>query len=227
MGDITGCYVCGEPGHWSKDCRRGQNGNYGGGHMGGIRAARGFPRAGPVYGGGGPPAFPPRSYPAALPPVPAVSHAPGYGISREYAGEARYLSKPVSVFIERPASYERDRYTSPIDYYEKYRARPFGASYLEDRRLSIPPPPPLSSSSLSRMRLAPSSLDPYDRRALPPPSSAASAYYARDRSPIRRVGAGSEGYSYERSRLSPVSRSSAYAVSRARDTPTDRARYDY
>lgn len=226
MGDITGCYVCGEPGHWSKDCRRGQNGSYGGGHMGGIRAARGFPRAGPVYGAGGPVPFPTRSYPAPLPPVPTVSHAPTYGIAREYPVETRYLSKPMSLYPERSTSYERDRYSS-IDYYEKYRARPFATSYLEDRRLAIPPPPPLSSSSLSRMRLAPSSLDPYDRRALPPPSSVASVYYSRDRSPIRRVGAGSEGYSYERSRLSPVSRSSSYTVSRARDTPTDRARYDY
>lgn len=226
MGDITGCYVCGEPGHWSKDCRRSQNGSFGGGHMGGIRGARGFPRAGPAFGSGGPAAFPSRSYPAALPPVPTVSHTPTYGISREYAGETRYLSKPMSVLPERATSYE---HYGSIDFYEKYRARPFASSYLEDRRFSIPPPPPLSSSSLSRMRLAPSSLDPYDRRALPPPSSAtaASAYYSRDRSPIRRVGAGSEGYSYERSRLSPVSRSSSYSVSRARDTPTDRARYEY
>ncbi|XP_027034198.1 RNA-binding protein 4.1-like [Tachysurus fulvidraco] len=227
MGEITGCYVCGEPGHWSKDCRRGQNGSYGDGHMGGVRGARGFPRAGPAYGSGGPAAFPTRSYPTTMPPVTTMSYTPTYGISREYAGETRYLSKPLSVYptIERSTSYERDRYS--LDYYEKYRARPFASSYLEDRRLSIPPPPPLSSSSLSRMRLAPSSFDLYDRRALPPPSSVTSVYYSRDRSPIRRVGVGSEVYSYERSRLSPVTRSSSYSVSRARDTPTDRARYDY
>lgn len=195
--------------------------------MGGVRGGRGFPRAGPAYGSGGPAGFPARSYPATLPPVPTVSHTPTYGITREYAGDTRYLSKPMGVYPpERSTSYDsHDRYG--IDYYEKYRVQPFATSYLEDRRLSIPPPPPLSSSSLSRMRLAPSSHDPYDRRALPPPSSATTAYYSRDRSPIRRVVAGSETYSYERSRLSPVTRSSSYTVPRARDTPTDRALYDY
>ncbi|KAI5104535.1 RNA binding motif protein 4 like isoform X1 [Silurus meridionalis] len=233
MGDITGCYVCGEPGHWSKACRRGQNGSYGGGGggggspMGGIRATSGFPRAGPAYSSGVPAAFPSRSYSATLPPIPTVSYTPSYGISRDYTAETRYLSKPTAVYTERSITYERDPSRYAAEYYEKFRAQPLGSSYLEDRRISIPPPPPLSSSSLSRMRLAPSSLDPYDRRALPPPSSAASAYFSRDRSPIRRVGAGSEGYSYERSRLSPVSRSSSYSVSHSRDTPTDRARYNY
>ncbi len=92
--------------------------------------------------------------------------------------------------------------------------------------LLLPPPP--SSSSLSRMRLAPPSLDPYERRPLAPPPPSASAYFSRDRSPIRRVGAGSEGYSYERSRLSPVSRSSStYIVPRARESYTERVRYAY
>ncbi len=91
-----------------------------------------------------------------------------------------------------------------------------------------PPPPPPSSSSLSRMRLAPPSLDPYERRPLAPPPPSASAYFSRDRSPIRRVGAGSEGYLYERSRLSPVSRSSSsYTVPRARENYTERVRYAY
>ncbi|XP_072543536.1 RNA-binding protein 4.2 isoform X2 [Salminus brasiliensis] len=231
MGDITGCYVCGESGHWSKDCRRGQNGSYGGGPMGGFHGGRGFSGGeGPGYSHGGPEMFPARSYPAGMASIPAVSHQPSYGISRDYGPDVRdrYLSKPVSAYAERPSAYERDRY-SAVDYYEKYRTQSTASSYFEDRRFAIPPPPPPSSSSLSRMRLAPSSLDPYDRRTLPPPPmpSTASSYYSRDRSPIRRVGAGSDGYSYERSRLSPVSRSSSYAVLRAREPSTERPRYAY
>ncbi|KAI4896821.1 hypothetical protein NFI96_029279 [Prochilodus magdalenae] len=230
MGDITGCYVCGESGHWSKDCRRGQNGSYGGGP--GYHGGRGFSEAGPVYGRGGPGMVPAMGYPAGLPSGPPVSHQPSYGITRDYGAEARvrYL-KPVSVYPETSSTYERDHY-SAADYYEKYRTQSLGTTFYDDRGLSIPPPPPPppppSSSSLSRMRLAASSLDPYDHRPLPPPiPSAASSYYSRDRSPIRRVGTGSDGYSYERSRLSPVSRSTSYAASRARDPSTERPRYAY
>lgn len=226
MGDITGCYVCGESGHWSKDCRRGQNGSYGAGPMGGgFKGGRGFSGADPGYSRGGPGMYPVRNYPSG----PAVSHQPSYGISRDYSSDVRdrYLSKPVSAYLERSPVYEGDHY-SAIDYYEKYRTQATASSYYEDRRLAIPPPPPPSSSSLSRMRLAPSSLDPYDCSSLPTAvPSASSSYYSRDRSPIRRVGAGSDGYSYERSRLSPVSRSSSYAVLRDRDPSTERARYAY
>ncbi|XP_066537742.1 RNA-binding protein 4.1-like [Hoplias malabaricus] len=226
MGETTGCYVCGEPGHWSKDCRRSQNGSYGGGP--GFHGGRGFPGGGPVYSRGGPGLLPIRSYMGGMPPGPPVSHQPTYGISRDYGADARerYLSKAVGTYQER-AAYEHSQY-SAVDYYEKYRTRPLSASYYDDRRLSIPPPPPAPPSSLSRMRLAASSTDPYDRRHLPPPlPSAASSYYSRDRSPIRRVGTGSDGYSFERSRLSPVSRSTTYAVSRARDPSGERARYAY
>ncbi|KAL7880460.1 hypothetical protein SRHO_G00027140 [Serrasalmus rhombeus] len=227
MGDITGCYVCGEPGHWSKDCSRGQNGSYGDGP--GFYGGRGFSGGAPGYGRAGPEMFPASSYPAAIPSAPPVSHQPTYGISHDYGADARdqYLSKPVSTYPERSPMYEHENY-SAVDFYEKYRTRPFGSSYLDDRQLSIPPPPPPSSSSLSRMRVAASSLDPYDRRPLPPPlPSTAPSYYSRDRSPIRRVGTGSDGYSYERSRLSPVSRSTSYAVSRARDPSTEHPRYAY
>ncbi|KAG7259367.1 hypothetical protein CRUP_010765 [Coryphaenoides rupestris] len=107
----------------------------------------------------------------------------------------------------------RDPSTCPALRIVKYRARPpYGSSYFEDRRLSYHPPPPPPSSSLSRIS---SSVDPYDRRPIPPTSyaAAAAAYYSRDRSPIRRVPVTSASYVYERSRLSPTSasRSSSYA----------------
>ncbi|XP_059364343.1 RNA-binding protein 4.2 isoform X1 [Carassius carassius] len=225
MGDQTGCYICGEQGHWSKDCRRRQNGSYGGG-MGGFPGGRGPPRSAPNYGMGGPGGLPNRGYPAGpLPPLPPMSRRPSYG---EYGAGARerYLSRPLSAYPESPSTFVRERHGS-IVYYKKY---PTGSSFFEDSRLlSIPPPPPPhSSSSLSRMRLTPPSLEPYERRLLAPPPPTASAYFSRDRSPIRRVGSGSEGYSYERSRLSLVSRSSStYSVPRPRENYTERVRYAY
>ncbi|KAJ8246799.1 hypothetical protein GJAV_G00255520 [Gymnothorax javanicus] len=80
---------------------------------------------------------------------------------------------------------ERDSY-GVVDLYEKYRARPYGLSGYEERRVSsIPPPPPPPTSAIMRERLASSGLDAYERRPLPP--TPASSYYARDRSPIRRA----------------------------------------
>uniref|UniRef100_A0A4W6D5S6 RNA binding motif protein 4.3 n=1 Tax=Lates calcarifer TaxID=8187 RepID=A0A4W6D5S6_LATCA len=121
-----------------------------------------------------------------------------------------------AVYPDRPYEGERDRY-GVVDYYEKYRARPYGMASYEDQRAGVPSSP--SPSAVVRDRLMTSSLDPYDRRPLPPPPS---SYYARDRSPLRRAPStpmppASNGYSYERSRLSPVSRVPAYGVPRARD----------
>ncbi|KAL7875801.1 hypothetical protein AOLI_G00107640 [Acnodon oligacanthus] len=108
-------------------------------------------------------------------------------------------------------SYDRERDgNGVVDYYEKYRARPYGIPSYEDRRMgSVPPPPPPPSSGIMRERMAASNLDPYERRPLPPPPS---SYYARDRSPITRAPPApaaptGNGYSYERSRLSPLSMS--------------------
>ncbi|XP_041723954.1 RNA-binding protein 4B [Coregonus clupeaformis] len=134
-------------------------------------------------------------------------------------------------------AYERERESyAVVDYYEKYRARPapYGglSGYGDERRFgSIPPPPP--PSVMVRERLAASSLDPYERRTLPPLS-----YYSRDRSPIRRpspppMPPAGNGYSYERSRLSPLSRPAMYNLPRTRDPYADRvpppppARYSY
>lgn len=138
-----------------------------------------------------------------------------------------------AVYPERPYDGERDRY-GVVDYYEKYRARPYGMTY-DAQRPGVPPPPPPPPPAVVRDRLITPSLDPYDRRPIPPPPS---SYYARERSPLRRappapVPPASNGHSYERSRLSPVSRVPAYGVPRARDPFTERlpppppARYTY
>ncbi|XP_054457627.1 RNA-binding protein 4.1-like [Anoplopoma fimbria] len=105
---------------------------------------------------------------------------------------------------------ERDAY-GMVDYYEKYRARPYSTGGYDDRRSSINPPPPPPPSALVRERLGMGAPSPYDRHPPAPPS-----YMARDRSPIRRappppsMSAGN-GYPYERSRLSPLSRAPMYA----------------
>lgn len=222
MGDHTGCYVCGKHGHWSKDCPVSRNGSHGDGTRG--RSGRDLPRGPPGYGRGGygmaspPPAdymggsaYSRASYVGGFPPPPRRLSS--------YSSELgdRYGSRAAGSYAERPSAYDQERLYSSVDYYEKYRARPYGSSYFEDRRMSYIPPPPPPPSSLSKVS---SSVDPYDRRPLPPSSSAAAAaaYYARDRSPIRRVPVSSAGYAYERTRLSPVSASrSSYAVSRPKD----------
>lgn len=216
MGDHTGCYVCGKHGHWSKDCPVSRNGSQGDGTRGrsGWAPPHGPPRG--SYGMASPPApdymssaYSRAGYAGGLPPPPHRLSGYNTELVDRYAGRA------TASYAERSSGYDRDSLYSSVDYYEKYRARPYGSSYFEDRRMSYMPPPPPPPPSLSKFS---SSVDPYDRRALPPPTSAtaAAAYYARDRSPIRRVPASSQGY--ERTQLSPESASrSSYAVPRPKD----------
>ncbi|XP_018607468.1 splicing factor 1 isoform X5 [Scleropages formosus] len=265
MGERTGCYRCGQEGHWSKECPMDQNGSFGEGPMGpgangfgpprfgGGGRGRGFHRGfsgdpgfsgsyGPAqgfargggFGGGGPGYGRGMGYDGTVSYGPPGAYNFGgdrsamqtYGNEAVYGNSASYGAVPA--YPMRHAGYEeRDPY-GVVDFYEKYRARPYGANYYEERRgsaLPIPSPIPPATGAIARDRISTSNLDPFEQR--PPPTSApASSYYTRDRSPIRRVPPAAEGFSYERSRLSPVSRSGAYDVTRARD-PYDQSRYGY
>ncbi|XP_053716250.1 RNA-binding protein 4.1-like [Synchiropus splendidus] len=174
-----------------------------------------YPPPPPPRGGYYPPAPPPHRYP------------PGDRPEPPYRGRmSAYPPLPPPPPPRRPSYLdhgygERDSY-GVVDYYEKFRARPFATPGYEERRAStIPPPPP----AMVRDRLTMSSHDPYDRRPLAPPPP---SYGARDRSPIRRpppipAPPSGNGYSYERSRLSPLSRSQLYPPTRPKDTYSERS----
>ncbi|CAB1345293.1 unnamed protein product [Coregonus sp. 'balchen'] len=126
------------------------------------------------------------------PPPERGGYWPPRGSSPTPSSRVPCSTPETSSLPERAYERERESY-AVVDYYEKYRARP-----------------------------APH--DPYERRPFPPPPS---AYYARDRSPIRRappptMPPSGNGYSYERSRLSPVSRPAMYSLPRTRDPYADR-----
>lgn len=116
---------------------------------------------------------------------------------------------------------ERDGY-NVVDYYEKFRARPYNPGGYDDRRAIPPPPPP--PSGLVRERLGMGPVDPYERRPIPPPPPPASSM-ARDRSPIRRAPpplpppppSTGNGYTYDRSHVSPVTRPPMYPAPRPRE----------
>ncbi|CAG5929604.1 splicing factor 1 isoform 4-T4 [Menidia menidia] len=262
MGDRSGCYRCGQEGHWSKECPLDQNGAHRNGsepqsdgfdasRFDGRGCSRGFPDFGgdPDYGAyvhgfsrGAAHSGTMAGYRGGAGYEGAMRYAPhpGYGLNavadhsmpRMYGSEAAYRSNgavygAVPAFSVRRSPYEeRDPY-GVVDYYEKYRANSFGGSYFEERRGVPVPAPSTTSSAAVRERLPPSSVDPYECPPLPPPPASGSTYYARDRSPIRRVAGEAGGYTYERSRLSPVSalpRSSTFDM---RETGAAGSRYTY
>lgn len=179
------------------------------------------------------------------PPYPGEGHPPpppGYMRGRPSHIPPGYPAPPLppppprrAPYPDHPYEGERDQY-GVVDYYEKYRTRPYGMTSYEDQHSGIPPPPPPPPpSAVVRERLMAPALDPYDRRPLPPPPS---SYYARDRSPLRRppnapLPPASNGYSYDRSHVAPITRVPAYGVPRARDPYAERlplpppARYAY
>ncbi|KAG5853232.1 hypothetical protein ANANG_G00070900 [Anguilla anguilla] len=81
MGERTGCYRCGQEGHWSKECPLDQNGSYGEGPMG--PGANGF--GPPRFGGGG---------------------SRGRGFPRGFSGDPSFASgyAPVHAFGRGPAT---------------------------------------------------------------------------------------------------------------------------
>lgn len=158
--------------------------------------------------------YPPR-YPMERPEPPYRGRMPAYPPPPPPPRRAAYPDRGYG---------ERDGY-GLVDYYERFRARPYGATSYGDRRSSTIPPPPPPPSALLRERLGLGTHDPYERRLLPPPPPPSSNI--RDRSPIRRAPpppapSAGNGYSYERSRLSPVSKPPMYAAPRPRDPYADR-----
>ncbi|XP_028330916.1 RNA-binding protein 4.1-like [Gouania willdenowi] len=266
MGDRSGCYRCGQEGHWSKECPLDQNGyhrngsepqsdGYDASRFGGHGPSRGYPDyvGEPDYSGGYAPVHgysrgaaahtggmagyrrgagfdgavrygPPPSYGISAVGNPSMPQM--YGSETAYRGNNSVYGAVPAYPVRRSPYEERDPY-GVVDYYEKYRANAYGGSYFEDRR-GVPAPATSSSTAVMRNHMPPSNLDPYECSPMPPPPAPVNSYYARDRSPIRRVGAEAEGYSYDRSRISSVTgipRSSVYE--HPRDPGAERARYTY
>ncbi|KAM9424191.1 RNA-binding protein 4.1-like [Pholidichthys leucotaenia] len=210
MGDHTGCFVCGKHGHWSKDCPVDWSNGYGDG----TRGPRGHgppgygevdygmnPASGADYMRGS--AYSRAIFGGRIPPPPPLPRRLG-GFDPEPGDQ--YGSRPAGSYPDRSSAYDRGGAYSSIDYYQKYRAYPYGTSYFEDRRPSYVSP--LSSSLSSRV-------DPYERRPLPPSTA---AYYAGEHSESRRAPATSAAYAYVRARLPLVSASrTSFAVPRTKD----------
>ncbi|XP_019899131.1 RNA-binding protein 4.1 [Esox lucius] len=261
MGERTGCYRCGQEGHWSKECPLDTSGDH---REGADPGSGGFNGGSPRFGWGGRGGHGYRGFAGGDPGFDSVrgsAHGgrgvPGYGrgagyesamsfgvpsgygmsaaehsMARAYASEAAYGGSGsgygmVPAYPIHQASHEDQDPYGVVDFYEKYRARPYGASYFEERR-SVHLSTPLNPTSLAimRERPPPSGLDPYDHRPLPPPAAPVSSYYSRERSPIRQNPSEAEGYAS--ARLSPVPslpRSSAYDV--PLDPYAEPARYAY
>ncbi|XP_061566615.1 RNA-binding protein 4.1-like [Cololabis saira] len=173
---------------------------------------------------GGPAPYPPR-FPGHRPEPPYGGHMSPYPPPPPPPRGASYPERPAYAYAGRGgygshgshAGYGSYGRHGAVDIYEKYRARAAG---YDDRRAIPPPPPP---SALVRERLGIGAPSPYERHPLPPPSP----YAPRDRSPIRRIPlppapTPGNGYSYERSRLPPMSRAPMYPGARSSYSYPDR-----
>ncbi|KAG2469012.1 RBM41 protein, partial [Polypterus senegalus] len=260
MGEKTGCYRCGQDGHWSRSCPLSQNGSFsegpmpsGGSGYGNLAygGGRGFNRgynggpgfdgstgfgAGPGFVGGagfgGGPGFGRGA---------GFVGGPGFGRGADFGGGAGFTSGTEFTggeagygvgmnygtggdFMGHPSGFEEGDRFGVVDYYEKYRARPYRINTFEERSMNTLLPP----SSTLREHMPSTTLDPYDRSNLPTTQAALSTYYARDRSPVRRATPMAEGYTFERSRLSPVTsvgRGAPFDATRPRDPYAERPQH--
>lgn len=149
-----------------------------------------------------------------------------YSTDPSYRGSAS-LYDPVPAFSVRRSPYEEQDPYGVVDYYEKYRAN-YGSSYFEERRAAPVPVPTTPATTAVRERVPPSSVDPYQCPPLPPPVAPVPSYYARERSPIRRVAGEAGGFTHERTRLPPANATPRSATfEHLRDPAAERARYTY
>ncbi|XP_077597659.1 splicing factor 1 isoform X2 [Stigmatopora nigra] len=225
MGDRSGCYRCGQEGHWSKECPLDQNGFHRNGsepNSDGFDAARfdqnrafqaGFSGAdtdfgagyaavpgvsrGGAHGASAAAAF--RAGPGFESAARYAAH-PGYGVSgtaAAYQGDGTYYGAVPGFPVRRSPYEERDPY-GVVDYYGKYRANMYGAGYYEDQRAAATPVQ--AAPATAAVRAAPSSVEAYQCPQLPAAPVTVPSYHARDRSPIRRVAAAAaaegDGYTY-------------------------------
>ncbi|XP_077598356.1 RNA-binding protein 4B-like [Stigmatopora nigra] len=146
---------------------------------------------------------------------PRFHHEPPYGGRMgSYPPPPQMPPPRRPMYPDRGYGGEREGYGGVVDYYEKFRARPYGAPGFDDRRSgAIPPPPPPAPMGRERVGMG----EGFDRRPGPHPPA---GYMGRDRSPIRRAGpppppppapASGNGYSYERTRFNPQMKPQPYA----------------
>ncbi|XP_049601241.1 splicing factor 1 isoform X3 [Syngnathus scovelli] len=227
MGDRSGCYRCGQEGHWSKECPLDQNGFHRDGSEPNSEAfdpsrfdgraqnrayQAGFSGAGAEYGAGYVP-LPGVSRgaghsgsAAAFRPGPGYDNAarfgphPAYGVpaAGAYQTDGSYYGAVPGYPVRRSPYEERDPY-GVVDYYGKYRANMYGAGYFEDQRAAVPTPAATAAPSTTAVRPPSSSADAYQAPPAPVPP-----FVTRDRSPIRRAGAEGEGYTYPGSQIPTV-----------------------
>ncbi|KAG2469286.1 RNA-binding protein 4.1-like isoform X1 [Polypterus senegalus] len=154
-----------------------------------------------------------------------------FSVNKGFSVQMGYGNPGIKGYTESPSGLEDRNQSNVIDFYEKYRARPYGITPFEERKASsLPSSASAQSSSLLRDRLSSPALDPFDRRPLPTPAVPPASCYTRDRSPVRRAAPMAEGYAYERSRLSPAStlnRSTQFDMTRSRDLHADRPHFGY